>query len=108
MAAARRPARRGRGRYADQSTAVVHAVPLRLRGQTLGALNLFRQEPGSLGEELDMAAAQGLADIATIAILQYQVAVDAQRLSLQLNEALNSRIVIEQAKGGIGQTAGSI
>jgi AmiR/NasT family two-component response regulator len=50
-------------------------------------------------------AAQGLADIATIAIIQHQVSVDAQTLNLQLSEALNSRITIEQAKGRISQAA---
>jgi GAF domain-containing protein len=83
----------------------VHAVPLRLRGRTIGALNLFRSGTGSL-EVADVTAAQGLADIATIAIIQHQVSVDAQALNLQLAEALNSRITIEQAKGKISQAAG--
>ena len=46
----------------------------------------------------DVTAAHGLADIATVAIIQRQVAVDAQTLNLQLNQALNSRTVIELAK----------
>ncbi len=80
----------------------VHALPLRLRGRTIGTLNLFRTDDGSL-DDSDVIAAQGLADIATIAIIQHQVAVDAQTLNLQLSEALNSRITIEQAKGKISQ-----
>jgi len=83
----------------------VHAIPLRLRGRTIGALNMFRRDQGAL-ESLDVAAAQALADIATIAIIQHQVAVDAQTLNLQLSQALNSRITIEQAKGKISQAAG--
>jgi GAF domain-containing protein len=82
----------------------VLAVPLRLRGRTIGALNMFRTDQGTL-DEIDVTAAQGLADIATIAIIQHQVAVDAQTLNLQLSQALNSRIVIEQAKGKISQAA---
>jgi GAF domain-containing protein len=82
----------------------VHALPLRLRGRTIGALNMFRTDQGTL-DASDVSAAQGLADIATIAIIQHQVAVDAQTLNLQLSQALNSRIVIEQAKGKISQAA---
>ena len=52
------------------------------------------------------SAAQALADVATIAILQHQSAMNAQSLNHQLNQALNSRIIIEQAKGKISQSAG--
>jgi GAF domain-containing protein len=82
----------------------VHALPLRLRGVTIGALNLFRGDVGTLGS-VEETAAQGLADIATIAIIQHRVAIDAQKLNAQLSEALNSRITIEQAKGKISQAA---
>ena len=76
----------------------VHAVPMRLRGNILGALNLFHVEPTYLQED-DIAAAQALADVATIAILQHRAAIEAQVLNEQLGQALNTRIVIEQAKG---------
>ena len=79
-----------------------HSFPMRLRQRTLGALNLLRVEPGSL-EDADIAAAQALADIASIAIIQHQVIINAQTLNTQLSAALNSRIVIEQAKGKISQ-----
>lgn len=79
-----------------------HSFPMRLRRRALGALNLLRADPGSLGEA-DIAAAQALADIATIAIIQHQLVLDAQTLNSQLSVALNSRIVIEQAKGKIAQ-----
>jgi GAF domain-containing protein len=78
------------------------AIPMRLRTNIIGALNLFRSTTGSLNED-DVAAAQALADIATIAIVQHRTAVDAQVLNEQLSEALTSRIVIEQAKGMIGE-----
>ena len=80
----------------------VHALPLRLRGLTIGALNLFRTETGAL-DAAEVTAVQGLADIATIAIIQHRVTIDAQKLNAQLSEALNSRITIEQAKGKISQ-----
>jgi transcriptional regulator with GAF, ATPase, and Fis domain len=82
-----------------------HAVPMRLRGAVIGALNLFRASVGELGEA-DVFAAQALADVATIAILQHRFGLHAQVVNEQLNEALNSRIVIEQAKGVIAERAG--
>lgn len=83
----------------------VHALPLRLRGRTIGALNMFRTDQGTL-DSTDVRAAQALADVATIAIIQHEAAVDAQTLNLQLSQALQSRITIEQAKGKISQAAG--
>jgi GAF domain-containing protein len=83
----------------------VHALPMRLRGAVIGALNLLHPEPGDL-EEADIEAAQALADVATIAILQHRVTSAAQLVSEQLQVALNSRIVIEQAKGMVGERQG--
>jgi GAF domain-containing protein len=82
-----------------------HALPMRLRGSVIGALNLFRSEVGSL-DSAGTVAAQALADIATIAILQHRVGTEALQLNEQLNAALSSRIVIEQAKGVIAERAG--
>jgi GAF domain-containing protein len=76
----------------------VHAIPMRLRGATIGALNLFRDHEGLL-DEADVSAAQALADVATIGILQHRAAIQAHLVVDQLNHALNSRIMIEQAKG---------
>lgn len=83
----------------------VHAIPMRLRGLTIGALNMFRTEEGRMRES-DVVAAQALADVATIAILQHRATVDAQQLNQQLTQALNTRIVIEQAKGVVAESAG--
>lgn len=83
----------------------VHALPMRLRGAVIGALNLFHQEPGEM-READVGAAQALADVATIAILHHRASLEAQVLNDQLNHALNSRIVIEQAKGMIAERGG--
>ncbi len=79
-----------------------HAFPLRLRGSTLGALNLFRVETGYL-DQAAVAGAQAFADVASIAILQHRAAADAQGLVQQLHLALNSRIAIEQAKGVLAE-----
>lgn len=80
----------------------VHAVPLRLRESTIGALNLFREEPGTLNPE-DAAAAQALADVATIGILHERAIRDQEVVAAQLQHALESRVLIEQAKGVISQ-----
>jgi GAF domain-containing protein len=80
----------------------VHALPMRLRGTVLGALNLFHVEPGDMPQS-DIDSAQALADVATIAILQRRASLEAQVLNEQLHNALNSRIVIEQAKGIIAE-----
>lgn len=83
----------------------VHALPLRLRGQVIGAVNLFRADEGAM-DGVDVLAGQALADMATIAILQHRAAVESQVLNEQLNFALNSRVLIEQAKGVLAERAG--
>jgi GAF domain-containing protein len=80
----------------------VHALPMRLRGTIIGALNLFHKVPGRMAED-DVAAAQAFADVATIAVLQHRAAIEARVIKDQLYFALNSRIVIEQAKGMIAE-----
>lgn len=83
----------------------VHALPMRVRGQTIGALNLFRADEGQMDEE-DVIIAQAMADMATITIVTQRAAADAQGVNEQLQTALNSRIVIEQAKGIIAEGLG--
>jgi transcriptional regulator with GAF, ATPase, and Fis domain len=78
--------------------ATSHALPLRLRRQVIGALNLFSTRTQRLSGD-DLAVAQGLADIATIGLLHHRAAHDHVVLSEQLQVALHSRILIEQAKG---------
>jgi GAF domain-containing protein len=80
----------------------VHALPMRLRGTVIGALNLFRVEPGEM-RPAEVDAAQALADVATIAILQNRASLEAQVVNQQLAHALNSRVVIEQAKGMVAE-----
>ncbi|HZP15068.1 MAG TPA: GAF and ANTAR domain-containing protein [Nocardioides sp.] len=76
----------------------VHAVPLHLRGRPIGALNLFHCLPGSL-PKADLELAHAFADVATIGILSERALHDAHVLNTQLQTALNSRVIIEQAKG---------
>lgn len=80
----------------------VHALPLRLRGEAIGALNLFHREPGPLPPE-DLALGQALADVATIGILSERAVRRGEVLNEQLQHALNSRVIIEQAKGVLTQ-----
>ena len=71
----------------------------------LGALNLYRTEPAALSPE-DIATAQALADVATIAPLQNRTALDLQMVADQFQDALNSRVVIEQVKGIVAERLG--
>ncbi|MBF4600544.1 GAF and ANTAR domain-containing protein [Frigoribacterium sp. VKM Ac-1396] len=82
----------------DAGYASVHSVPLRLRDEVIGSLNLFGETAGTLAPE-DLASARALADIATIGILQQRVLDDGASTRAQLQAALDSRTVIEQAKG---------
>lgn len=80
----------------------VHAVPLRLRHQILGALNLFGDQPGALGEPAARFG-QALADMATITILHERALRESEHVAAQLQTALVSRVVIEQAKGVLAE-----
>jgi GAF domain-containing protein len=74
------------------------AVPLRLRGDTIGTMSLFSEQVGAISER-DVALARALADVATIGILQSRTAGRNERIQIQLQSALESRVLIEQAKG---------
>jgi GAF domain-containing protein len=83
----------------------VHAVPLAFQDQTLGAMNLFTTEPGSLSST-DHTIAEALAEVATVAILGQRALRRSGQVAEQLQAALNSRVVIEQAKGMLAQQGG--
>ena len=81
------------------------AFPMRLRDQTIGALNLLREQTGLLTDE-QATAAQALADVATIGILHHRASEEYRLLSEQLQYALTSRVTVEQAKGVVSQQLG--
>ena len=81
----------------------VHAFPLRLRSQVIGALNVFGDTTGGNFDAADVSIMQALADVATIGLMQERAIRRSEALTEQLQGALNSRIVIEQAKGALAQ-----
>jgi transcriptional regulator with GAF, ATPase, and Fis domain len=83
----------------------VQALPMRLRDQVIGALNLFGAAPGSLGAGA-LQIGQALTDVATIGLLQERNVRRAEVAAEQLQGALNSRVVIEQAKGTLAERHG--
>jgi GAF domain-containing protein len=76
----------------------VHAVPLSLRGAVVGGLNLFRQATGFLNE-IDQQTARHLATAAATGLLHRRAVHQLETTNEQLQQALESRVVIEQAKG---------
>jgi GAF domain-containing protein len=82
----------------------VHALAMRLREQVIGAVNIFHTTTASISDR-DIHLAQALADVATIGLLQERAVRHASDLSGQLQRALNSRVVIEQAKGAVAERA---
>jgi transcriptional regulator with GAF, ATPase, and Fis domain len=81
-----------------------HALPLRLREEVIGALNLFASSSRELGAD-DLALGQALADVATIGLLQERAVRERELMAEQLQHALNSRVLIEQAKGVFAERA---
>jgi GAF domain-containing protein len=84
----------------------VHALPLRLRGQVIGAMNLFCRDRSNLSKD-DIAVGQALSDVATIGLLQERTVRHGEIVAEQLQGALNSRILIEQAKGVLAERSGA-
>ncbi|HET9830016.1 MAG TPA: GAF and ANTAR domain-containing protein [Nocardioidaceae bacterium] len=82
-----------------------HALPMRLRGTVIGALNLFTDQPVHL-TSTDLGVGQAMADVATIGLLHQQLAHEQTILSEQLQSALHSRVLVEQAKGALSARAG--
>jgi GAF domain-containing protein len=80
----------------------VTVLPMRLRSELIGALNLFRMRCGELAYD-DLRSAQAMANVATIGLLQERAVSRQQVLAEQLQTALNSRVLIEQAKGVLSE-----
>lgn len=89
----------------EQGFASMHAVPLRLRATTIGSLNLFWERTGALSDA-DVKTVQALADVATIGILQERAIRESDIVRRQLQHALGSRVLIEQAKGVVAYVHG--
>ena len=89
----------------DAGFTAVQALPMRLREQVIGALNLFRADAGALAPA-DIRIGPGLADVATISLLHDRSMRRTDTLNEQLQTALNSRVVIEQAKGKLAERLG--
>jgi GAF domain-containing protein len=85
--------------------AATHALPMRLRGRVIGALNMFNDQPVHLTDS-DVAVGQAMADVATIGLLHQRNSDEQTILSEQLQTALHSRILVEQAKGALAALAG--
>lgn len=85
--------------------ASVNAVPMRLRSHTLGAMGLFDSSPGLLSAD-DLALGRALADVASVALMQEETSSEQVRVNDQLQKALTSRVVLEQAKGILAQSGG--
>jgi transcriptional regulator with GAF, ATPase, and Fis domain len=87
---------------AEVGFSAVHALPMRLRSEVIGALNLFDIKPGAL-DEGKLRIGQALADVATIGLLQQRAIHRRDVVTEQLQSALNSRVLIEQAKGVLAE-----
>jgi GAF domain-containing protein len=80
----------------------VQALPMRLRDEVIGALNLFGAETAAFNPE-DLRIGQALADVATIGLLQQRNRRTREQHAGQLQSAPNSRVIIEQAKGKLAE-----
>jgi hypothetical protein len=78
---------------------------MRLRRTVIGAVNLLNTQASGV-VEANVHLGQALADVATIGMLQQRAIHDGTILAEQLHTALNSRVVIEQAKGVLSAHGG--
>ena len=92
-------------RLAQAGFTSAQAIPLRLRNDVIGALNVFRVAPEGLSDG-ELKLARALADVATVGIIQQRVISARDMLAHQLQEALDSRVLIEQAKGVLAERSG--
>src|SRR3954464_2621272 len=89
-------------RAAEAGFRAVAALPMRLREDVVGALNLFQAGSEPIDDD-QRRRGQAFADVATIGIVQRRTVHRSAVLAEQLQFALNSRVVIEQAKGVVAE-----
>jgi GAF domain-containing protein len=89
----------------EMGYAGVHAIPMRLRDQVIGTLNLFKTVPNGVDPGV-VVVATALVDVATIGILQERAVRQQEVVAGQLQRAQNSRVIIEQAKGILAERLG--
>lgn len=89
-------------RAAEYGFRAVVALPLRLRDERIGALNLFLENTGPV-PPTDVSVGQALADVATIGIVHQRILSHSELVNQQLQTALNTRLIIEQAKGVLAE-----
>lgn len=82
-----------------------YGIPLHVGDRTIGALNLFRRLDAPLATT-DLDLARALADLATVGIVHQRALGEAESVTSQLRHALDSRVVIEQAKGRLAERLG--
>jgi hypothetical protein len=92
-------------RAAEAGFDAVHALPMCLRGDVVGVLTLLDDAPHVLADD-DRRLGEALADAATIGLIHERTIRQATTAAEQLQGALNSRVVVEQAKGVLAQKAG--
>jgi GAF domain-containing protein len=92
-------------RALELGMAAVYAFPMRLRERVIGGLNVFHTTHEEFSSR-ELRVLQALADMATISLIQEQAIARAEVVTEQLQVALNSRIVVEQAKGAVARTFG--
>lgn len=90
---------------AEAGFRTVHALPMRLRAQVIGAFNLFHAEPHQLDRSVTQIG-QAMVDVATIGLIQERSLRHQETLTDQLQTALHSRIIVEQAKGVLAERRG--
>ena len=93
------------GRALHAGIHAVHVLPLQVRGSTIGALGMFTTRTTVLTDH-QVLVAEALANATAIALLSHRAAQKSAVLAAQLQTALSSRIVIEQAKGMLAQRGG--
>lgn len=81
-----------------EGTRSVHSFPMHLQETTIGALNLYSDQPGGL-DDAELELGRTFADVATIYVVHARDVADHEELTAGLQKALDTRIVIEQAKG---------